>query len=51
MCGIVGIFDLKEKREIDRELLGRMNEVQFHRGPDEGGLVGGGVLLTSQHLH
>lgn len=38
MCGIVGIFDLKEKREIDRELLGRMNEVQFHRGPDEGGL-------------
>ncbi|WP_341325131.1 XrtA/PEP-CTERM system amidotransferase [Methylotuvimicrobium sp. KM2] len=38
MCGIVGIFDLKEKREIDRELLGRMNEVQYHRGPDEGGL-------------
>ncbi|MBE0436849.1 MAG: amidotransferase 1, exosortase A system-associated [Methylomicrobium sp.] len=38
MCGIVGIFDRCEKREIDRELLGRMNEVQFHRGPDEGGL-------------
>ncbi|CAA9889364.1 Asparagine synthase (Glutamine-hydrolysing) [Candidatus Methylobacter favarea] len=38
MCGIVGIFDIKEKREINRELLSRMNESQFHRGPDEGGL-------------
>jgi len=38
MCGIVGIFDLTEKREINRELLARMNESQYHRGPDEGGL-------------
>lgn len=38
MCGIAGIFDATGKREIDRELLGRMNEVQHHRGPDEGGL-------------
>ena len=38
MCGIVGIFDLREKREINRDLLSRMNETQFHRGPDEGGL-------------
>jgi len=38
MCGIVGIFDLKDRREIDRDLLGRMNEIQHHRGPDEGGL-------------
>ncbi len=38
MCGIVGIFDLLEKREINRELLGKMNESQFHRGPDEGGM-------------
>ena len=38
MCGIVGIFDITEKREINRELLSRMNETQFHRGPDEGGL-------------
>jgi asparagine synthase (glutamine-hydrolysing) len=38
MCGIVGIFDIKAKREINRQLLSRMNEVQFHRGPDEGGL-------------
>ncbi|MCW8976770.1 MAG: amidotransferase 1, exosortase A system-associated [Sedimenticola sp.] len=38
MCGIVGIFDTKGQREIDRDLLSRMNETQFHRGPDEGGL-------------
>jgi len=38
MCGIVGIFDMTGLREINRELLGRMNESQFHRGPDEGGL-------------
>jgi asparagine synthase (glutamine-hydrolysing) len=38
MCGIVGIFDTSGGRAIDRELLGRMNESQFHRGPDEGGL-------------
>jgi asparagine synthase (glutamine-hydrolysing) len=38
MCGIVGIFDLKEKREINLDLLSRMNESQHHRGPDEGNL-------------
>ncbi|MEZ0246896.1 MAG: asparagine synthetase B, partial [Methylophilaceae bacterium] len=38
MCGIAGIFDTKGQREIDRDLLIRMNQTQFHRGPDEGGL-------------
>jgi asparagine synthase (glutamine-hydrolysing) len=38
MCGIVGIVDARGKREIDRELLSRMNESQHHRGPDEGGI-------------
>lgn len=38
MCGITGIFDTRAHREIDRGLLDRMNESQFHRGPDEGGL-------------
>lgn len=38
MCGITGIFDLRGQREIDADLLHRMNETQFHRGPDEGGL-------------
>lgn len=38
MCGIVGIFDLHHPSLIDRDLLCRMNETQFHRGPDEGGI-------------
>jgi asparagine synthase (glutamine-hydrolysing) len=38
MCGITGIFDTRDSREIPRDLLHRMNETQFHRGPDEGGL-------------
>jgi asparagine synthase (glutamine-hydrolysing) len=38
MCGIVGIFDIREEREINRKLLSDMNETQYHRGPDEGGI-------------
>ena len=38
MCGIVGIFDTRGRREISRELVSRMNETQHHRGPDEGGV-------------
>ena len=38
MCGITGIFDTRGKRDIDRAVLDRMNESQFHRGPDEGGM-------------
>ncbi len=37
MCGIAGIFDLRGRRDIDRACVERMNQVQFHRGPDEGG--------------
>ena len=38
MCGIVGIFDTRGRREISRDLLAKMNETQYHRGPDESGL-------------
>ena len=38
MCGIVGVFDTQGQAEIDQELLRAMNETQFHRGPDAGGL-------------
>lgn len=38
MCGIVGLFDLRGQRDFDRDLLSRLNDIQFHRGPDEGGL-------------
>ena len=51
MCGLVGIFHLREMGEIDRELLSRMNETQFHRGPDEGGLhTESGVGLGHRRL-
>ena len=38
MCGITGIFDLRDRRPVDRDLLERMNRTQFHRGPDQGGI-------------
>src|SRR5450755_4071305 len=37
MCGITGIFETRERREISRTVLARMNETQHHRGPDDGG--------------
>ncbi len=37
MCGIAGIFDVRDSRPVDEMLLARMNQAQFHRGPDEGG--------------
>ncbi len=36
MCGIVGLFDVGGTKEIARSILERMNQAQFHRGPDEG---------------
>ena len=36
MCGITGIFETRDKKEIARDVLARMNETQHHRGPDEG---------------
>jgi len=51
MCGIAGIFDLKGRREINRDLLHRMNESQTHRGPDGSGLESGpGVGLAHRRL-
>jgi asparagine synthase (glutamine-hydrolysing) len=38
MCGITGIFDTRGGSEVDRAVLQRMNDSQFHRGPDEGNL-------------
>ena len=38
MCGIVGLFDTRDKAAIDRNALSVMNQSQFHRGSDEGGL-------------
>ena len=38
MCGITGIFDTRAAREISAAQLQRMNDSQWHRGPDEGSL-------------
>ncbi len=39
MCGInVIAFSKKSKRQIDRRVLEKMRDVQFHRGPDDGGM-------------
>ncbi|MEO8304486.1 MAG: XrtA/PEP-CTERM system amidotransferase [Betaproteobacteria bacterium] len=51
MCGITGIFDLSGRREIDRDVLARMNDSQHHRGPDEEGVhVEPGVGLGHKRL-
>ena len=51
MCGITGIFNTRGKADIDRGVLHRMNESQFHRGPDEGGLhIEPGVGLGHRRL-
>lgn len=38
MCGITGIFDTRSTRAIGEAQLQRMNDSQWHRGPDEGSL-------------
>ncbi len=51
MCGITGIVDLRARRPIDAALLQRMNERQFHRGPDETGVhLSPGVGLAHRRL-
>ena len=51
MCGIAGMFHTRDKPEFSRELVHRMNEVQHHRGPDEGGLhMEPGVALAHRRL-
>ena len=51
MCGIAGIFDTNGRGSIDEGLLARMNQSQFHRGPDDGGLhLEPGVGLAHRRL-
>lgn len=51
MCGITGIFDPAGPSEISRALLECMNDAQFHRGPDEGGVhIEPGVGLGHRRL-
>src|SRR5450755_3281471 len=51
MCGITGIFETRERREIERDVLVRMNETQHHRGPDDAGYhIEPGVGLGHRRL-
>ena len=51
MCGITGILDLRDKREISKNILTCMNDTQYHRGPDEGGIfIEPGIGLGHRRL-
>lgn len=51
MCGIVGLFDLRGTRPVDRDLLAAMNDVLHHRGPDDAGLhIAPGIGLGHRRL-
>jgi asparagine synthase (glutamine-hydrolysing) len=51
MCGITGIFDMRERRPVDADRLAAMNDTQAHRGPDDVGYhVEPGVGLGFRRL-
>ena len=51
MCGIAGIFQMGVGDAVDPSVLERMNQAQFHRGPDEGGYhYGPGLGLAHRRL-
>src|SRR5262244_3390766 len=51
MCGICGIFEFDQQREIPREAVQRMTETIVHRGPDDDGIyTGPGIGLGFRRL-
>jgi asparagine synthase (glutamine-hydrolysing) len=51
MCGICGIFEFDQRREIPKELVHRMTETIVHRGPDDEGIfTGPGIGLGFRRL-
>ena len=51
MCGVAGLFDLRGEREFNRETVEKMNQRQFHRGPDEWDMhLEPGVALAHRRL-
>lgn len=51
MCGIAGLFDLHGRREYPRDLARRINDIQRHRGPDEGDVhLEPGLALAHRRL-
>ncbi|MGF1606911.1 MAG: XrtA/PEP-CTERM system amidotransferase [Rhodothalassiaceae bacterium] len=51
MCGIAGMFDLRDARPVDRPALEAMTHALSHRGPDDSGFfVDAGVGLGHRRL-
>ena len=51
MCGIAGLFYRDRAKPVDDALLGRMNDLMHHRGPDDAGFfVGPGAGLAHRRL-
>jgi asparagine synthase (glutamine-hydrolysing) len=51
MCGICGLFEFANNREVSRGLVHRMTETIIHRGPDDEGIhVGPGIGLGFRRL-
>src|SRR5271156_1644583 len=51
MCGICGIFEFAQQREISPDLVRRMTDTIVHRGPDDEGIhVGPGIGLGFRRL-
>jgi len=38
MCGIAGIWQKNGNKEELKQAIGKMNQSQFYRGPDDGGV-------------
>jgi asparagine synthase (glutamine-hydrolysing) len=51
MCGICGIFEFHQRREIPAEVVRRMTDTIIHRGPDDEGIfLGSGIGLGFRRL-
>lgn len=51
MCGIAGIFHLTSNHQIDHDVITKMNDSQYHRGPDAGDyFFDPGVALAHRRL-
>lgn len=51
MCGIVGIFQIKQQSEALRQKALKMSHILRHRGPDWSGIyVGGSTILAHERL-
>ncbi len=51
MCGIAGVLDLKQRRNVPESIIRAMADALIHRGPDEEGFfMRPGVALASRRL-